>query len=75
MSYIVKDEEHVADALTRLLKAEKIETIHSIASVAGEAVIIKKIQVPQMPSDELEETIKREGILPFGTKKPICGVP
>ena len=64
---VVKDEEHVVDALTRLLKAEKIETTHSIASVAGEAVIIKKIQVPQMPPDELEETIRKEAeqYIPF----------
>jgi len=68
---IVKDEEHVADALTRLINAkdmkEKIVTPYSIASVAGEAVIIKKIQVPQMPKEELEETIKKEAeqYIPF----------
>ena len=64
---VVKDEDHVADALSRLIKAEKINTPYAVASVAGEAVIIKKIQVPQMPPDELEETIKKEAeqYIPF----------
>ena len=64
---VVKDEDHVADALSRLIKAENINTPYAVASVAGEAVIIKKIQVPQMPPDELEETIKKEAeqYIPF----------
>lgn len=64
---VVKDEEHVADALSRLLKAEKIDTPYAVASVAGEAVIIKKIQVPLMSGEELEETIKKEAeqYIPF----------
>ena len=64
---VVRDEDHVADALSRLLKAEKIDTPYTIVSVAGEAVIIKKIQVPQMPPEELEEAIRSEAeqYIPF----------
>ncbi len=64
---MVKDEEHVVDALTRLDKAEKIDTPYAVASVSGEAVIIKKIQVPVMPEDELAETITQEAeqYIPF----------
>lgn len=64
---VVKDEDHVAEKLSRLLKAEKIDTPHSIVSVAGEAVIIKKIQVPLMSKEELDETIQKEAeqYIPF----------
>ncbi len=64
---IVRDEDHVVDALTRLVKAEKVETRYAISSVAGEAVIIKKIKVPMMPREELEEIIDQEAeqYIPF----------
>ncbi|MFQ5481933.1 MAG: type IV pilus assembly protein PilM [Nitrospinaceae bacterium] len=64
---IVNNEEHVVDALSRLLKSENIETRHAIASVSGEAVIIKKIQVPVLPEEEIEDTINEEAeqYIPF----------
>ncbi len=64
---IVRDEEHVADALSRLIKAEKVETRYAVASLSGESVIIKKIQMPLMPEDELAESISQEAeqYIPF----------
>ncbi len=64
---MVRDEEKVVDALTRLLRAEKVDTRYAVASVAGEAVIIKKIQVPMMPEEELAESIPQEAeqYIPF----------
>lgn len=64
---IVRDEEQVADALTRLIKAEKVETRYAVASLSGESVIIKKIQMPLMPDDELTESITQEAeqYIPF----------
>lgn len=64
---IVRDEEHVADALSRLIKAEKVETRYAVASLSGESVIIKKIQMPLMPDDELTESITQEAeqYIPF----------
>ena len=64
---IVKDEEQVVDALTRLVKAEKVDTRYAVSSVAGEAVIIKKIKVPMMTDEELSESISHEAeqYIPF----------
>ncbi|MCA9484255.1 MAG: type IV pilus assembly protein PilM [Nitrospina sp.] len=64
---IVRDEEQVADALTRLIRAEKVETRYAVASLSGESVIIKKIQMPLMPDDELTESITQEAeqYIPF----------
>ncbi len=64
---VVKDEEQVVDALTRLVQAEKVDTRYAVASVSGENVIIKKIKVPIMPPEELEESIRHEAeqYIPF----------
>lgn len=64
---VVQDEDHVVDALTRLVKAEEVDTPYAVASVAGEAVMIKKIKVPLMSKEELEEFIPREAeqYIPF----------
>lgn len=64
---IVRDEEAVAEALAKGLKDEKNLTPFAIASVAGEAVIIKKIQVPLMSDSDLRESIKHEAeqYIPF----------
>ena len=64
---VVQDEDHVADALARLVKAENVDTPHAVASVAGEAVMIKKIKVPVMSHEELEEFIPQEAeqYIPF----------
>ena len=64
---VVQDEDHVVDALTRLVKAENVDTPYAVASVAGEAVMIKKIKVPLMSKEELEEFIPQEAeqYIPF----------
>ena len=64
---VVQDEDHVADALARLVKAEGVDTTYAVASVAGEAVMIKKIKVPVMSHEELEEFIPQEAeqYIPF----------
>ncbi|MFQ5671850.1 MAG: type IV pilus assembly protein PilM [Nitrospinales bacterium] len=63
----VKDMDHVVDALARLVKAENIKTRHAVASVSGETVIIKKIKLPIMSSEELSEKIREEAeqYIPF----------
>lgn len=64
---MVRDEEQVADALSRLVKAEKVDTRFAVSSLSGESVIIKKIQMPVMPDEELEESITQEAeqYIPF----------
>lgn len=64
---VVQDEDHVVDALTRLVHAEAVDTPYAVASVAGEAVMIKKIKVPMMSKEELEEFIPQEAeqYIPF----------
>lgn len=64
---VVQDEDHVVDALGRLIKAENVDTPYAVASVAGEAVMIKKIKVPMMTPEELEEFIPQEAeqYIPF----------
>lgn len=64
---VVQDEDHVVDALTRLVHAEDVDTPYAVASVAGEAVMIKKIKVPMMSKEELEEFIPQEAeqYIPF----------
>ena len=64
---VVKKHDEVVEAVMDLVKAEKIKTDYAIASVAGEAVIIKKIKVPQMSHEELENSIAEEAeqYIPF----------
>lgn len=64
---VVRDEEQVTDALMRLLAAEKITNRHTVISVAGEAVMVKKIRVPNLPEDELADAIQEEAeqYIPF----------
>ena len=64
---LVKKNDDVIEAITNLLRAEKIATRHAVASVAGEAVIIKRIQVPLQTRDELKESINEEAeqYIPF----------
>lgn len=67
MDGVIRDEEVVAEALSKGLKKQKNLTPYAVSSVAGEAVIIKKIQVPKMDEKELEESIKQEAeqYIPF----------
>lgn len=64
---VIKNHDEVVDALVRLVKAEKINTRYAVASVAGEAVIIKKIKVSVMSAEELQESIAEEAeqYIPF----------
>ena len=64
---VIKNYDDVVDTLVRLLQVEKIQTRFAVASIAGEAVIIKKIQVPMMSKEELEENIYHEAeqYIPF----------
>ena len=64
---VVKKPDEVAETLAKLLKTEKIQTRFAISSVAGEAVIVKKIKVPVRSKEELEETIEQEAeqYIPF----------
>ena len=64
---VVKDSGAVVEAITSLVKAEKVTTRFAIGSVAGEAVIIKKIKLPPMTREELDENIHKEAeqYIPF----------
>ena len=64
---VVKKPDEVAEALTQLIKAEKVQTRFAVSSVSGEAVIVKKIKVPVMSREELVEAINHEAeqYIPF----------
>jgi type IV pilus assembly protein PilM len=64
---VIKKPEVVVEAIRRLKRAEKIKTNYCVSSVAGEAVIIKKIKVPTMTQEELAENIAKEAeqYIPF----------
>lgn len=57
----------VADAIRRLFDARKIKTREVAASLSGNAVIVKKITLPQMSEAELGESIywEAEQYIPF----------
>ena len=63
----IKNPGLVAEALIKLIKAEKIQSRYAVAAVAGEAVFIKKIKVPVMSEEELSEKIAQEAeqYIPF----------
>ncbi len=64
---VVKKPDEVVDTLKQLVKAENIKCTHAVASVAGEAVITKKIKVPVMSEEELANNIAQEAeqYIPF----------
>jgi type IV pilus assembly protein PilM len=57
----------VADAIRRLFESRKIRTKDVAASLSGNAVIVKKITLPQMTGAELAESIywEAEQYIPF----------
>jgi type IV pilus assembly protein PilM len=57
----------VADAIRRLFDRRKIKTRDVAASLSGNAVIVKKITVPQMTESEIAESIywEAEQYIPF----------
>lgn len=63
----IKDIDRVTETLASLVKAEGIKSRYAIASVSGEAVIIKKIKMPTMSQEELSEKIQEEAeeYIPF----------
>lgn len=63
----IKNPEEIIEKLTKMVTVEKIETKFAVASIAGEAVIIKKIRVPVMTRAELAESLHSEAeqYIPF----------
>jgi len=63
----IMDSGAVIDAIQRLFTAQKIKTADVATSVSGNAVIVKKISLPQMSPEELAESIhwEAEQYIPF----------
>jgi type IV pilus assembly protein PilM len=63
----IMDSGAVIDAIQRLFSANKIKTNDVACSVSGNAVIVKKISLPQMTPEELAESIhwEAEQYIPF----------
>ncbi len=57
----------VSDAIRQLFDRQRIQTKHVVASVSGNAVIVKKITVPVMTEDELADSMywEAEQYVPF----------
>lgn len=57
----------IVDAIRELLQQRRIKTKDVVASISGNAVIIKRVTLPQMSIDELEESIQWEAeqYIPF----------
>ncbi len=63
----IMDSGAVIDAIQRVFSAQKIKTTEVATSVSGNAVIVKKISLPQMTPEELQESIhwEAEQYIPF----------
>jgi type IV pilus assembly protein PilM len=63
----IMDSGAVIDAIQRLFSSQKIKTPDVATSVSGNAVIVKKISLPQMSPEELAESIhwEAEQYIPF----------
>ena len=63
----IMDSGAVIDAIQRLFTSQKIKTNDVATSVSGNAVIVKKISLPQMSPEELAESIhwEAEQYIPF----------
>jgi type IV pilus assembly protein PilM len=63
----IMDSGAVIDAVQRVFAGTKIKTAEVATSVSGNAVIVKKISLPQMSSEELAESIhwEAEQYIPF----------
>lgn len=63
----IMDSTVVAEAIRRLLATQKIKNKKVILSVSGHSVIVKKISLPQMSREELQESIQWEAeqYIPF----------
>jgi type IV pilus assembly protein PilM len=63
----IMDSSLVVDAIHRLNDQTKVKTTSYATSLSGHSVIIKKIQLPAMPAEELAESIQWEAeqYIPF----------
>lgn len=63
----IMDSGAVIDAVQRVFSAQKIKTAEVATSVSGNSVIVKKISLPQMTPEELQESIhwEAEQYIPF----------
>ena len=63
----IMDSGAVIEAIQRVFSAQKIKTTDVATAVSGNAVIVKKISLPQMSTDELAESIhwEAEQYIPF----------
>jgi type IV pilus assembly protein PilM len=63
----IMDSGAVIDAIQRLFQQQKIKTGDVCVGVSGNAVIVKKISLPQMSAEELSESIhwEAEQYIPF----------
>ena len=63
----IMDSGAVIDAVQRLFQTQKIKTPDVATAVSGNAVIVKKISLPQMSQEELAESIhwEAEQYIPF----------
>ena len=61
------DLNHVSDSISRVWSDQNIKTSHVATSLSGHAVIVKKILLPTMPEEELDEQIhwEAEQYIPF----------
>src|SRR5512140_3579359 len=61
------DSGSVIDAIQRVFTSQKIKTGDVATSISGNAVIVKKISLPQMTPEELAESIhwEAEQYIPF----------
>jgi type IV pilus assembly protein PilM len=63
----IMDSGAVIDAIQRLFTSQKMKTTDVATSVSGNAVIVKKVSLPQMSPEELAESIhwEAEQYIPF----------
>jgi type IV pilus assembly protein PilM len=63
----IKNPEAAADSIAQMLKLYNIKQQNAAISVGGYSVIVKKINVQNMPEDQLQETIhlEAEQYIPF----------
>ena len=61
------DLNHVSDSISRIWNEQNIKTDQVATSLSGHAVIVKKILLPTMPEEELDEQIhwEAEQYIPF----------
>ena len=61
------DLNHVSDVINRIWTEQNIKTSQIATSLSGHAVIVKKITLPSMPEEELDEQIhwEAEQYIPF----------